>query len=167
MASNDQSTQIMASPVFRYAVLIILCVVLLVGTFLCYRTRANQRRPSLPIGGAASNVSSVAVCDWGPKPALFDAYLSLQRERPTFVWDEIMPFSVGRGAFDPSKKARISLLVQMPMQSSEPLLEPRPLTDEQQHLPHMEIGLADVNVVAVEAKTSVLDVNETAKKKGS
>jgi len=167
--STNQPPAIMTSPVFRYAVLVVLSVVVIMGAGVCYRTRAYQQRRTHPAGGTGfATPTVVAVHDWGPKPNLFDVYLHAPREKPVSDWDEMMPVSVTRGALDTSSMARVSIMIKMPI--PELFVEQEPLPDDEQHLPHLEIGLSDVGILLTDAKalrSSSESDGEASKKIGS
>ncbi|KAF7369333.1 Polyketide beta-ketoacyl-synthase [Mycena venus] len=161
--ATSQPPAIMTSPVFRYAVLVVLTVVVIMGAGVCYRTRSYQRRALRP-GGEVIRITPSAMVpprDWGPTPKLFDVYLHPPRkDKPESDWDEMMPISVTRGTLDASgasSMARVSIMLRMPL--PEPYLpqalEPPPDDDDEQHpLPHLEIGLSDVGVLLTDAKAS-------------
>ncbi|KAF7297300.1 Polyketide beta-ketoacyl-synthase [Mycena indigotica] len=134
-SSSSQVPALMTSPVFRYAVLIVLSVVVILGACICYRTRVSQRRlraltGTLPPRGL---VSPLAL---GQKPVLYHAYIQEPPEKPR-EWDSLMPVSVTRA----SSTARISLMICMPF--STPFAN-QSLPDDERHPPHIEIGYMDV-----------------------
>jgi len=155
MASN-QPPAIMTSSAFRYAVLVVLSVVIIMGASLYYRTHAHRRHhPHIHVivrePGLAAPLA--AAHDWGPKPKLFDVYLHTVKETPESDWDEIAPISVTPGAVDSSgasSLARISLMIQMPL--SRPLKARDSPADDEARLPHLEIGQSNVNVLLKDVK---------------
>jgi len=158
----------MTSPVFRYAVLVVLLVVVVMGAGVCYRTRSYQRR-GRTIGMDPTFVTPSAVArDWGPKPDLFDVYLRAPKEKPESEWEEMMPISVTRGALDASgasSLARVSIIIKMPL---EPHVAPEPLPDDdEQELPYLEIGLSNVGVLLTNANALRSSSESDGKKKGS
>ncbi|KAJ6564467.1 hypothetical protein B0H19DRAFT_1141165 [Mycena capillaripes] len=154
--SGNPPPAIMTSPVFRYAVLVVLSVVVVMGAGVCYRTRVYQRRMGTLAGPNTMPVRivpTVAIRDWGPKPKLFDVYLHAPREKPESDWDEMMPVSVARGALDASgtsSLARIFIIISMPF--SEPFMAEDPVPDDERHLPHLEMGLSEVAVLLTDPK---------------
>ncbi|KAF7377294.1 Polyketide beta-ketoacyl-synthase [Mycena sanguinolenta] len=156
MASN-QPPAIMTSSAFRYAVLVVLSVVIIMGASMYYRTHAYRRHHphiQIVVREAGLAAPSVAAHDWGPKPKLFDVYLGAAREKPESEWDEIRPISVTPDAVDSSgasSLARICLMIQMPL--SRPLKAREALPDDEARLPHLEIGQSDVNVLLKDVKS--------------
>ncbi|KAJ7677724.1 hypothetical protein DFH06DRAFT_1167023 [Mycena polygramma] len=147
--SGNSPPPIMTSPVFRYAVLVVLSVVVIMGAGVCYRTRAYRRNGS-PVGGEAvpTAPSVVAARDWGPKPVLFDAYLRPPREKPESEWDAMMPISVAREpvhASGTSSLARVSVMISMPF--SKPFEPPESQPDDEHYPPHVEIGLSEIQAL--------------------
>ncbi|KAF7320953.1 Polyketide beta-ketoacyl-synthase [Mycena chlorophos] len=144
---------LMNSAAFRYAILAVLCVVLVVGALICYRTRITQRRlallhANLPVRGRDNKR------DWGPPPVLFDAYIEdppppwPSPPRRLVEWDSMMPISVGRDELDPSgvsARAHVSTMICMPFAAEErPAPSSEPIPDDDRYLPHLEIGYIDV-----------------------
>ncbi|KAJ7131331.1 hypothetical protein C8R44DRAFT_774673 [Mycena epipterygia] len=167
MSTNQQSQNVlMTSPVFRYAVLIVLCVVVVLSAGVCYRTRAYRRR-GVGTGFGGPQPTSSAAHDWGPKPSLFDVYLDPPSEKRESSWEDIMPVSATRGGLDASGAsalARISVMISMPF--SGPFKAPEPLPDDEMFLPYLEMGLSDADVLLMDDDVLRSDSNEGSKKKG-
>ncbi|KAJ7223135.1 hypothetical protein GGX14DRAFT_426928 [Mycena pura] len=173
MSANNEP-QIMTSPVFRYAVLVVLSVVVIMGAGVCYRTRVYQRRMYALAGGFPPRhpLAPSPAPDWGPKPTLFDVYL---RETPPVEWDAIMPVSVARGDLDASgasSLARISVLISMPSPSPSPgsSAESTSSIPDDECEQYLEFGLSDMHVL-LSAKTLALrsssESDEASNTKGS
>ncbi|KAJ7256185.1 hypothetical protein B0H12DRAFT_1112725 [Mycena haematopus] len=158
--SSNQPSAIMTSSAFRYAVLVVLSVIVIMGAGLYYRTHAYRRQSQIVRAAVAEDgLHESAPRDWGPKPKLFAVYLDAAREKQELDWDEITPISLTRGAVDASgvsSLARVSLMIQMPL---SPAMAREPLPGDEGRLPHLEIGRSDVNVVLkdVEALKSSSD----------
>ncbi|KAF8151846.1 hypothetical protein K438DRAFT_1943465 [Mycena galopus ATCC 62051] len=155
MSTNENPSPIMSSPVFRYAILVVLSVVAILGGGLYYRTHAYRYRhhPHGPRDTEAALVVPSVARDWGPKPKLFDVYLDEAREKPEADWDEITPISVTRGVLDASgasSLARVTIMIRMPL--PKPTMVREPLTDDENPLPPLEIGQSDVNVPLKDVK---------------
>ncbi|KAJ6626174.1 hypothetical protein B0H10DRAFT_2185838 [Mycena sp. CBHHK59/15] len=75
MSSATQPPPIMTSPAFRYAVLVVLCVVCVFGAGVCYRTRVYQRHQRAGASIVVTTVLRQPPPDWGPRPGLYDVYL--------------------------------------------------------------------------------------------
>ncbi|KAJ7620268.1 hypothetical protein FB45DRAFT_929850 [Roridomyces roridus] len=173
MSSNEMPSQaIMTSPVFRYAVLVVLLIVVVMAAGVCYRTRLYRRQilamhPGLPTVGLAGGTAH----DWGPKPKLFDVFLRppgsdigavVNEKRGAaegeYSWEDVMPISLTRGGATPnlsSSLAQVSVMISMP--SSRPLWlsAHTPLPDDDENdLPHIEFGLADLPLLLPDTKSS-------------
>ncbi|KAJ6481440.1 hypothetical protein C8R47DRAFT_1073805 [Mycena vitilis] len=147
--SGNSPPPIMTSPVFRYAVLVVLSVVVIMGAGVCYRTRAYRRNGS-PVGGepVPTARSVVAPRDWGPKPVLFDAHLRPPSEKSESDWDQMMPISVARGpvgASGTSSVAQVSMMISMPF--AEPFDPPEVLSDDEHYPPNVEIGISEMQAL--------------------
>ncbi|KAJ7176901.1 hypothetical protein C8R46DRAFT_1077658 [Mycena filopes] len=177
MSSTQPS--VMTSPVFRYAVLVVLSVVAVMGAGICYRTRVYQRRMHTLAGtppGARGRIGAASAAlpdpEWGPKPVLFDVYLDAPREKVGSDWDEMMsmPISVARGALDASgasSLARIATMISMPFTTFiMPDLGPDD-DDEERYPPYVELGLADVAVLLHDVNARPISVSDETKLKGS
>ncbi|KAJ7182997.1 hypothetical protein C8R43DRAFT_941082 [Mycena crocata] len=168
--SNPPQQVIMTSPVFRYAVLVVLSVVVIMGAAVCYRTRVYQRRMRHLNADLPRPIISPAARDWGPPPELFDVCLDPPKERPESDWDEIMPISATRGGLDSSgasSMARICVMINMP--SPRPFAPQHTVPDDERYLPYAEIGLSDVDVLldVKGLRTSSESDGAASKKKGS
>ncbi|KAJ6527890.1 hypothetical protein DFH09DRAFT_1186365 [Mycena vulgaris] len=161
--SNTQPPQmIMTSPVFRYAVLVVLCVVVIMAAGVCYRTRIYQRRMREFAAANGPRHPPSATHDWGPKPRLFDVYLHTPSEKPEVEWDHIMPISLTRAA----SMAQTSVMICMPF--SRPFVPPEPVPDDERYLPALELGLSDIDLPSLDALRSSSESDGAAsKQKGS
>ncbi|KAJ7058038.1 hypothetical protein C8F01DRAFT_305082 [Mycena amicta] len=174
--SSQTTPALMTSPVFRYAVLVVLTVVVILGAGVCYRTRVTQRRMFALHGGLPVPIAA-SPREWGPKPSLFDAYIQEPQPSPTekarlasmmTEWDSMTPISVARGKLDASgasSMARISIMICMPF--SEPFTN-ESLPEDERYPPHLEFGHTDVRV-ALNAKALRVSSDSTSvsNKKGS
>ncbi|KAJ7757254.1 hypothetical protein DFH07DRAFT_819678 [Mycena maculata] len=165
--SANQTPAVMTSPVFRYAVLVVLCVVVVMGAGVCYRTRVYRRNMTLlPEVGLRPTASTPR--DWGPKPNLFDVYLRPPKEKkPESDWEDIMPISVTRDGHSVSSTARVSVMISMP--SSQPFVAPDLMPDDdERYLPYIEFGVSDVDstLTDVDALRPSSDSDEATSKKG-
>ncbi|KAJ7434925.1 hypothetical protein B0H11DRAFT_2116070 [Mycena galericulata] len=154
MSTNtSQSSEIMTSPVFRYAVLVVLAVVVIMGAGVCYRTRVYRRQINqmAMAGGRGPILPTVTTApDWGPKPRLFDVYLrpphgSLNEKEKIAEdgsWEDMMPISLTRGAAPSPSIAHISVMISMP--SKQPFAPPDPTPDDERNIPYVEFGMAEV-----------------------
>ncbi|KAJ7689345.1 hypothetical protein B0H17DRAFT_1331856 [Mycena rosella] len=141
--SNQVPSGVMTSPVFRYAVLIVMCVVVIMAAGVCYRTRVYQRRMRhFAATHPGFQPAAAAARDWGPAPRLFDVYLQPPSEKRDAEWGDLMPISITRGGLDSSgasSTAHVSTMISMPFS------QPHPVPDDERPLPHLEIGLSDVD----------------------
>ncbi|KAJ7028817.1 hypothetical protein C8F04DRAFT_1118121 [Mycena alexandri] len=166
--SSNQSSFVMTSPVFRYAVLVVLSVVVVMGAGICYRTRVYQRRMHTLAANAPRRVGPPIAHEWGPKPVFFDMHLDMPKEKPESDWDEMMPISVARGALDASgasSLARISIMISMPFSGT--FEAPEPLGDDERYPPHVEIGLSDIAVLLQDVSARRFDLVSDENKKES
>ncbi|KAJ7100905.1 hypothetical protein B0H15DRAFT_817640 [Mycena belliarum] len=169
MSTNQPPQGIMTSPVFRYAVLIVLCVVVVMGAGVCYRTRVYQRRMHALAAANGGQPAQVTPRDWGPAPRLVDVYLHPPSEKHEAEWGEIMPVSVKRAGLDASgvsSIAHIAVMIGMPFSQFGALGAQSPLPDEERQLPHLELGLFEADVRLTDGHLSP-DSAGTAPKKGS
>ncbi|KAJ7488900.1 hypothetical protein FB451DRAFT_1223214 [Mycena latifolia] len=166
-STNDRQPPqgIMTSPVFRYAVLIVMCVVVIMGAGVCYRTRVYQRRMRHFAVTNGLPATPSAAHDWGPPPSLFDVYLDPPSDKRESEWGDIMPISITRGGFDARGTSSIAVMINMPF---SPFTPPGPLPNDGRYLPHLDIGLSDVDV-RLTHEEALRSSSESAgsKKKGS
>ncbi|KAJ7608035.1 hypothetical protein DFH06DRAFT_1486334 [Mycena polygramma] len=139
-----------SSLVYQYALAGAVGLIALIVFALCLRARVLERRR------ARNAPLTSALSDLEKKPRLYDAYLDDSGTGE--LWHEIMPVSshpVGPPSTNPSKNvpidtnplmstlSTVALLIAMPAPSHNP---PSRDPESGPDLPHLEIGVADVEV---------------------
>ncbi|KAJ7877898.1 hypothetical protein B0H14DRAFT_1662289 [Mycena olivaceomarginata] len=156
MSSTGQSPKF--SVLYQYALVGAVAIVGILVVLLCFRARVVERRRRL-------NEPSRAPEDIERKPRLYDAYLDV--EPGGVFWHDVMPISLHPVGASPgpnpgkhtsldvpltSALSTVAVIIAMPIPNppqSRPLPPPGPTGDgglEEEPLPYLEIGVADVEV---------------------
>ncbi|KAJ7289458.1 hypothetical protein C8J57DRAFT_1493896 [Mycena rebaudengoi] len=160
MSSNQQPPGIMTAPAFRYAVLIVLCIVLVLGAGACYRTRIYQNRIRTALALLPPEQRLPAQQQWlrvpDPyagvvPPRLVDVYLGAEEkgdyaeEKASEHWADIVPLATTR-VDDTPGMAQVAVLVRMPAVHAE-----TPPDDDDVYAPppDLHIGVARAPVVGL------------------